>query len=237
MSAKRPARGSKTASDLLEERIDYRFSDQKLLERALTHGSFNEGRPHTVDYQRLEFLGDRVLGLLAAERLFADHAKLDEGGLAIRLNALVRKEACARAARRMELGGALRMSLAEDAAGGRDKTRILGDACEALLGALYVDGGLEAAAAVFERFWADEFERKNSGERDPKTRLQEWAQSRGLPAPKYKVIAQTGPDHRPSFVIEATINGLAPQRGEGGSRRTAERAAAHALLQREAVDD
>ncbi len=237
MSGNKPSRGSKTSADLLEGRINYSFRDAKLLERALTHGSFNEGRPHTVDYQRLEFLGDRVLGLLVAERLFAEHGKLDEGGLAIRLNALVRKEACARAARRMDLGAALRMSLAEDAAGGRDKTRILGDACEALLGALYIDGGLEAVSDVFERFWADEFERKNSGERDPKTRLQEWAQSRGLPTPKYKIISQTGPDHRPSFIIEAIISGLAPQRGEGGSRRIAERAAADALLQREAVDD
>lgn len=219
----------------LEARIGYAFKDRGLLVRALTHASFGDGRKPTPNYERLEFLGDRVLGFFAAERLYREFDD-DEGALARRLNAVVRKEACARAARRAEVGPALRMSKAAAAGKGRDNPSILGDACEALLGALFLDGGLEAARAFFERFWAEEFAFAAEGARDPKTRLQEWALARFGVNPTYRTIERTGPDHRPVFAVEAVIADLPPERGEGRSKRAAEESAAKAMLAREDVD-
>ncbi|MCG8440523.1 MAG: ribonuclease III [Caulobacterales bacterium] len=220
----------------LEERIGYAFRDRELLARALTHASHGDGRKTARDYERLEFLGDRVLGLIIARRLFERFDDMDEGGLAPRLNALVRKEACARVARRIALGEAVRMSRSEEKAGGRDKESILGDACEALLAAIYLDGGLRRAQTFVTRFWAEEFAALKAKPKDPKTKLQEWAQARRAPTPRYEVTGREGPDHRPRFEVEAVVEGLAPARGEGASRRAAERAAAAAFLAREGVD-
>jgi ribonuclease-3 len=220
----------------LEERIGYTFRDRELLVRALTHGSYGEGRLGGDNYQRLEFLGDRVLGLAAAERLMEQFDD-DEGALARRLNALVRKEACARAAVRAGLGEALRMSKSTAADNGRNNTRILGDACEALLAAIYLDGGLNAARAFFDRFWAEELPDIADGLRDPKTRLQEWALERFTTNPSYKLIERAGPDHRPVFSVEVRVGDLAPERGEGRTKQKAERSAAKALLAREGADD
>lgn len=220
----------------VEAALDHAFADRALLERALTHRSWGDGRARTIANERLEFLGDRVLGLLAAERVFADFGEADEGDLAPRLNALVRKETCARAARRMGLGAALRLSKSEAAAGGRDNERILGDACEAVMAALYLDGGLDAARTAFTRFWAEEMDRVGERPKDPKTRLQEWSLARRAVLPDYVVVGREGPDHRPVFSVEVRVPGVPPALGEGGSRRDAERAAATALLAREGGD-
>jgi ribonuclease-3 len=220
----------------LENHIGYAFRDREILERALTHGSYGDGRRGTRDNQRLEFLGDRVLGLVAAERLIETYDD-DEGALARRFNALVRKEACARAAQRANVGEALRMSRSTEAAGGRDNVSILGDACEALMAAIYVDGGLEAARAFFSKFWADELPGVAEGRRDPKTRLQEWALAQYAVNPSYKLIDRAGPDHRPVFAVEVRVASLDPERGEGRSKQNAERSAAKAFLAREGVRD
>jgi ribonuclease-3 len=218
----------------LERRLGHDFVDRGLLERALTHASAGDGSRHVRDNERLEFLGDRVLGLLTAERLIALDPKASEGDLAPRLNALVSRAACARVARRMELGPALRLSGGETRSGGRDKESILAGACEAIMAALYQDGGLEPARRVFLRFWAEETEALDSPRpKDPKTLLQEWAQGRGKPLPAYAVAERTGPEHAPEFTVEVVVEGLPPAAGAGASRQAAEKAAAQALLERE----
>ena len=189
------------------------------------------------DLERLEFLGDRVLGLLTAEELWRRFPDMDEGGLAPRLNAMVRKETCAEAARALGLGAALILAPEEERDGGREKTAILGDACEALLGALYVDGGLDAARRAYEFFWARNFEDLANRWRDAKTELQEWAQGVKRGTPRYRMVSAEGPDHAPRFVVEAVVDGLKPARGEGGSKRAAQTAAAKAMLAREGVSN
>lgn len=226
-----------TRLDQFQERIGYRFADLALLERALTHASYGDGRRRATSNERLEFLGDRVLGLLAAERLFAAYEGLDEGGLAHRLNALVNKEACARAAQRCDLGAALQLSPAEERLGGREKTSILGDACEAVIGALYLDGGVEAAGDFFETFWGEDLEDMIHRPKDPKSRLQEWAARLGRPAPVYETLGRSGPDHRPVFTVEVAVDGIGSAQAQGRSKQEAQRAAARALLERENADE
>ncbi|MGH6949465.1 MAG: ribonuclease III [Vitreimonas sp.] len=220
----------------LEQRIGYAFKDRALLAEALTHGSALSGAKTKRSYDRLEFLGDRVLGLAVAEHLLEQHQGEEEGELATRLNALVNKHACARAARAADLGAALVLSPSEEASGGRGKEAILGDICESVIAALYLDGGLETARAFILRFWGDAFEEVKNVGRDAKTALQEWAaaRKRGL---SYVVIEQSGPEHSPHFVIEARVDGFAPARGEAGSKRAAQRAAAAAFLTARAGDD
>ncbi len=215
----------------LEDNLQYSFTDKFILEKALTHPSYGDGRSKKPNYERLEFLGDRVLGLLTAERLFA-HNDGDEGSMARRLNALVRKEACARVARRIDLGAHLLMSPSEIRQGGRDKTSILGDACEALLAAIYLDGGLEAVSKLFDKYWHDEFEKVfKKSNKDPKTELQEKASAQGYGLPTYTVIERSGPDHRPLFVIEVDVADLGAAKGTGKSKKDAERYAAQHLLE------
>lgn len=213
----------------LETRLGYGFSDRALLREALTHGSSLDGAKNRRSYDRLEFLGDRVLGLVVSERLLRDYEHDEEGELAPRFNALVNKHACARAARAARLGEALVLSPSEEASGGRNKEAILGDVCESMIGALYLDGGLDAARAFVTRFWGDAFDGVHKAARDAKTALQEWtaARKKGL---SYVLIDQTGPEHAPHFIIEARIDGFAPTRGEGASKREAQRAAAAAFL-------
>ena len=218
----------------LERRLGLVFSDQALLDRALTHSSVGDGSKRVSDNERLEFVGDRVLGLLAAERLAELYPKSDEGDLAPRLNALVSRKACAVVARNLDLGAALRLSPAETKAGGRDKDSILAGACEALMAALYQEGGLAAARTFFLAQWADQIQDLGLPRpQDPKTALQEWAQGKGKPLPAYAVVQRTGPDHAPLFTVEAQVQGLEPARAQGRSRQDAEKAAAQALLQRE----
>jgi ribonuclease-3 len=220
----------------LEARIGHAFAQPSLLRQALTHPSVSGGRGGKRTYERLEFLGDRVLGLVMAEQLLALFPEEEEGKLALRFNALVRAEACARAARRIDVGSALIVSATEAKGGGRDNDTILADACEALIAAVYLDGGLEAARDLVRLAWAEEFAPSGVAPQDPKTALQEWAARRKRPNPRYDIVERSGPDHAPRFVVEAEVEGMAPARGEGGSKRDAERAAARALLKAAGVD-
>lgn len=217
----------------LEKRIGYTFKDRELMLRALTHSSYGEGRKGFRNYERLEFLGDRVLGLMTAEALFKTFDTADEGALAPRLNALVRKETCADVARDIELGAALRLGRSEDTRIGRNKTSILGDACEALIAAIYLDGGRPAVQAFYDRFWGDKLDALKAKPKDAKSALQEWAAKSGKGAPRYQLTERSGPDHRPVFTVEVTVTPLDPAIGEGKSKQAAERAAAEALLERE----
>lgn len=215
----------------LEARIGHPFSDRDLLERALTHASVGEGATKVRHYERLEFLGDRVLNLLAAERLMGLDAEAREGELSRRLANLVNYQACAAVARDIGLGDALRLSASATKIGARESDTVLGDACEALIGALYVDGGFEAARDFFLRFWAKAFDGLGSPRgKDPKTQLQEWAQGQGLPLPTYGVVAREGPDHAPAFTVEVRVQGYDPEAAQGRSKQEAEKAAALAML-------
>ncbi len=215
----------------LEQDLGYVFKNKALAVTALTHSSYGDGRSKNSNNERLEFLGDRVLGLLTAEKLF-EFTNGDEGSMARRLNALVRKETCARVARQVNLGAYLLISPSEARQGGRDKTSILGDACEAILAAIYLDGGFVAAQTFYDRFWYDEIAAVMAkSTKDPKTDLQEKASAYGYGLPAYSVIERSGPDHRPLFVIEVDIEGLGKARGTGKSKKDAERYAALHLLE------
>jgi ribonuclease-3 len=220
--------------DALQDRIGYRFSNQALLKRALTHSSL-AASSKIGDLERLEFLGDRVLGLLTAEALWRKTPKMDEGEMAPRLNALVRKETCAKAAIAFGLDQVMRLSAQEDEAGGRKKKAILGDVCESFLGALYIDGGLDAARIAYDKFWTPNLDNLSKRHRDAKTMLQEWAQERKMGAPHYSVVTAEGPAHAPDFTIDVTVGKKKPARGEGRSKRAAQMNAAEAFLIREGV--
>ena len=210
-------------------RLGHEFHRPELLLRALTHASISG--PARPDNQRLEFLGDRVLGLVMAEALLAADKGASEGQLAPRFNALVRKEACADVARELDLGEALRLGRSETLTGGRRKEALLGDAMEAVIAAVYLDAGFEAAKAMVIRLWGDRIGRVEADARDAKTSLQEWAQGRGLAPPDYVLVARTGPDHAPVFTIEARLATGQSARATAGAKRQAEQAAAKALLE------
>jgi ribonuclease-3 len=218
----------KLSADLqaLQERIDYRFEQGELLTEAVTHSSMSS--PSRGDNQRLEFLGDRVLGLVMAEALLGADVKASEGQLAPRYNALVRKETCA---------DVVRLGRSEMKSGGRRKLALLGDGMEALIAAVYVDGGFDAAQALILRLWGTRINSVEADARDPKTSLQEWAQSRGFTPPAYIETARSGPDHAPHFTIEARLQNGETASAEAGSKRLAEQAAAKALLTRMMADD
>jgi ribonuclease-3 len=226
------------AIEALERRLGYGFKDRRLLERALTHASVGDGAAKPgLDNERLEFLGDRVLGLLTAERLIQLDPAASEGDLAPRLNALVNRKTCARVARAIALGPALRLSGAETRTGGRDKDSILGDACEALIAALYQDAGLDETRRIFLDIWSAEFQALGAPRpKDPKTRLQEWAQGRGRPVPVYAVVQREGPEHAPVFTVKVTVEGHGCAQGQGSSRQTAEKSAAQALMDQALID-
>lgn len=214
----------------LEDRLGYRFDNRDLAMRALTHSSYGDGHTNPANNERLEFLGDRVLGLMTAEMLF-DHSAEAEGTLARRLNALVRKETCADVARQIGLGECILISPAEERQGGRDKASILGDACEALIAALYLDGGYAAAQRFFEANWKATFDRVVSrSAKDPKTELQERAMAKSRSLPDYTVIDRTGPDHAPEFIVEVSVETVGTATGRGKSKREAERLAAQAMI-------
>ena len=214
----------------LEADIHYIFEDKELALMSITHASYGDGRRKNTNNERLEFLGDRVLGLLTAELLYAS-CPGDEGLMARSLNALVRKEACAKIARMCNLGDFLLMAPSEIKQGGRDKTSILGDACEALLAAIYLDGDYQAAKDFYIRFWEKDVERVTSiNTKDPKTILQEKAYLHDGALPSYSVVERTGPDHRPLFVVEVDVPGVGSAQGTGKSKKDAERFAASHLL-------
>lgn len=212
-----------------EARIGYSFKRPELLIRALTHSSMSS--PTRPDNQRLEFLGDRVLGLVIAEALLADDKGASEGQLAPRYNALVRKETCADLARQIDIGAVLKLGRSEMMSGGRRKTALLGDAMEAIIAAIHLDGGFNEAKAFILRLWAERLKNVESDARDPKTALQEWAQARGLQPPRYLETARTGPDHAPEFTIKAELESGQSRTATAGSKRAAEQAAARALLE------
>lgn len=213
----------------LEGRLGHRFKRPELLLRAVTHSS--KSSQTRGDNQRLEFLGDRVLGLVMAEALLAADQSATEGQLAPRFNALVRKETCADVARQVALGDALKLGRSEMMSGGRRKMALLGDAMEAVIAAVYLDAGFDAAKSLVLRLWGARIDRVEEDARDAKTSLQEWAQARGQKPPVYEEISREGPDHAPVFVIEARLESGQSQRAKAGSKRLAEHAAAKALLE------
>ena len=204
--------------------LGHRFENPVLLEAALTHPSL-EGSTH---YQRLEFVGDRVLGLIIATRLYDRFPKLKEGGLAVRLASLVRKETLAEVAAEARIEPFIRM--AASALDARGREAIAADALEAVIGALYLDGGLDAAAHFIAHYFEPRLDTEAVARKDAKSALQEWAQGRGLPPPVYHEVGRSGPDHQPVFEVEVTAGDQPPTTGCGGSKRLAEQAAAELLL-------
>lgn len=222
--------------DAVEVVLGHRFQDRTLLATALTHASALASSARAIDsYQRLEFLGDRVLGLAIADLTYQAYPDAEEGELAQRYNQLVKGATCAEVAKDWGLDRALNLSSGEAQAGGRRKTAILADVCEAVLGALYLDAGYETVRAVVVRDWEPRMRHAATPIRDAKTTLQEWIQGRGGPTPSYRLAGRTGPDHQPRFRVEVAVAGLEDGVGEGGSKREAEQNAAQAVLVREGV--
>ncbi|MBV9993707.1 MAG: ribonuclease III [Caulobacteraceae bacterium] len=214
----------------LERRLGHVFRDRALIERSLTHASVGGA----VDNERLEFLGDRILALIIAEALLARDGAADAGALSKRLHVLVSREACAEVARTLGVGPALRLPGGETRRGAREQTRILADACEALIGALYMEGGLESARARVLELWGAALAAPHDEvSANPKSRLQEWAAAAGRSPPAYRLVERAGPDHAPRFTVEVEVGGTGPVQAEGPSRQAAEKAAALAWLLRQ----
>ncbi len=227
-------------SEALTETFGHRFAHPELLREALTHpsasapgsGKSARVRPARLrGYERLEFLGDRVLGLVVADLLYNAFPQEDEGALAKRLAALARKDTLARVATAADLGGHLVLSKAESQAGGRKNPTLLADACEAVIGALYLDGGLAAAAGFIGRYWQPLMTAEAKPPQDAKTALQEWAQGAALPLPVYRTVRTEGPPHEPLFAVEVVVQGLPAVTASGRTKRTAEQAAAAQMLE------
>lgn len=219
--------------DELLKKLGYHFERMELLEEALTHVSAPQSAGQS--YQRLEFLGDRVLGLAIAELVFRTFPGAPEGELSRRLAELVRRESCAEVAVAWDVGPHLKLGAGEAHSGERRNQTILADVCEAIIGAVFLDGGYGAAQALVERSFQALLAAPRRPLRDPKSALQEWAQGRGLPPPTYSIAEQTGPDHAPKFRVMVKVKGAEGAFGQGASKRVAEQAAARSLLLREGV--
>jgi ribonuclease-3 len=213
----------------LETHLGYRFRDRSYLNEALTHSSAKK-RETDPDLERLEFLGDRVLGLWAAAVVSRHDMQDALGDRARSYNRLVCAETCAAVANTIELGLHIKMAASEARSGGRRKTVILADACEAVLGAVFLDGGYDAAASVLTRLWTPFVGEALQAAKDPKTALQEFAQKRKLGLPVYVELERSGADHAPSFVVQVHVSGHAPATGTGASLKKAQQAAAEALM-------
>jgi ribonuclease-3 len=227
--------GAPASATDLARRLGYDFKQPELLERALTHSSTLvgvSGGAAEKSYERLEFLGDRVLGLIAADMLIEAFPNENEGQLARRHVALVRQEALARVALDIDLGPYLNVARSEEESGGRNNPAILADACEAVIGALYLDGGLETAGRFIRSAWRAMLAETPSPPKDAKTALQEWAQGRGLPLPGYREVSREGPDHGPVFTVEVQVQGFEPMSGQGASKRAAEQRAAEEMMKK-----
>ena len=222
------------SSDLILQgftrRLGYSFKDEGLLRQALTHASAATKKDH--DNQRLEFLGDRVLGLVISQALFEDDRAAREGQLAPRFNALVRKEACADVAAEIDLGEALKLGRSEMRSGGRRKVALLGDAMEAVIAAVYLDSGFSETRELVLRLWGNRIHTAQERAVDPKSALQEWAQARALATPAYVDISRSGPDHQPVFTVEARLGNGKSATGEAASKKAAQVQAASALLEK-----
>lgn len=210
----------------LEKKLGYSFRDPAFLSLALTHSS-RSGHPSN---ERLEFLGDRVLNLVMAESLFHKFPAEPEGNLAKRHSALVQGRMLAIVGAAISLGTFIQLSDAERVAGGAANENIVADAMEATLGAIFLDGGLEAVRGVILTLWGANADAHADAHQDPKTELQEWVQARGLPLPAYEIVGRTGPDHAPVFQIELRVQGYDPIMAEGPSRRHGEKTAAKLML-------
>jgi ribonuclease-3 len=217
----------------LAEKIGYKFQDPKLLTQALTHSSYRKEGQH--DFEALEFLGDRVLDLVVAEELYRRDPNMAEGPLTQSLKALVCTEALAAVARELGLSEAIMAEKRGSANTVRTSNNVLADACEALIAAVYLDGGLEPARSFVLRHWGKRFESVRFDVKDPKTTLQEWTGARALAPPVYRVVSRSGPQHEPLFVVDVAIEKHEAARGEGKTKRQAEQDAAKALLMREGV--
>ena len=233
------------APDNLAQAIGYAFTRPELIAEALTHpsalasehGRSRRRRKSSLrDYERLEFLGDRVLGLIIADLLWRRFEDEPEGHLTRRHTHLVRREALARVANTIGLGTHLVLSRAEAAAGAAGNPGILADVCEALIAAIFLDGGLEAASAFVRRYWEPLVDEMEGPPRDPKTELQEWAQARGLALPAYELIETSGPDHAPLFTVAVSVVGRDRAAATASSKRAAEARAAAMLLEHLAVE-
>jgi ribonuclease III len=221
--------------ETLEAALGHVFADRTLLERALTHISSLDGPGRLASYQRLEFLGDRVLGLAVADMLFRAYPDDEEGAMSRRLSDLVRKETCAAVAADWGVGPHVKLGMGEAQSGGRKRLTTLGDVCEALIGGVFLDAGYEKARLVVEQGWRARLHAPIRPPSDSKTVLQEWAQARALKAPTYRLVSRSGPDHNPHFVIAVDIEKQTSAEGEGKSKRLAEQAAAAAFMAREGI--
>lgn len=219
--------GPETIAAWVEQQIGHKPKDLSLFTRALTHAS--RGDAH---YERLEFLGDRVLGLTMASWLFELFPDEPEGKLSRRLNALVSGEVCAEIARELGAGGQVKLGKQARDDGAADSDNVLGDVTEALIGALYLEGGIEAASAFVRRAWGDRVSRRHQAPKHPKSALQEWAAAHDKRPPVYQLASRTGPHHAPRFVVEVAIHGVGTASAEGLSKQEAETAAAKALLEK-----
>jgi ribonuclease III len=227
---------AKAATSAIEQRIGHQFADPNLLVTAMTHVSaLKSSRKRGESYQRLEFLGDHVLGLIVSDMLYRAFPNADEGELSKRLADLVRKESCADVAKSLGLAEDIKLGAVGPGAGARLRKSVLGDICEAVIGAVFLDGGYPAASEFVERNWTERMRKPRQPLRDPKTVLQEWAQGKGLPTPVYREVERTGPHHDPQFRVAVDLPGLAPAEGVGGSKRAAEKVAASVMIEREGV--
>ena len=233
---KRNRAALKAAAAEIETRIGHVFANPQLLTTAFTHVSaLKSQRSRAESYQRLEFLGDHVLGLVVSDMLYRAFPQADEGELSKRLAELVRKETCADVARALGLLDGIKLGAVGAGAGARLRKSVLGDICEAVIGAVFLDGGYPAAESFVQRNWLERMRKPTRPIRDSKTVLQEWAQGKGLPTPVYREVERSGPHHDPQFRVAVDLPGLAPAEGVGGSKRAAEKIAASVMLAREGV--
>lgn len=217
----------------LEGLIGYRFKEKARLDRALTHASARSAK--AGNYERLEFLGDRVLGLCIAELLFSTFGSASEGELSVRLNQLVSADSCAAIADEMGLHNFIRTGSDVKKLTGKTMLNVRADVVESLIATIYLDGGLEAARAFILKYWQTRATSIDAGRRDAKTELQEWAHAKFAVTPLYRIDDRTGPDHDPSFTVTVEVPGVAPETGVDRSKRAAEQVAATRLLEREGV--
>jgi ribonuclease-3 len=228
------SRFSEAEFQLICARIGHEFRDRELIKAALTHGSSRTGTLKT-SYQRLEFLGDRVLGLVIAEELYRRHPRRTEGQLAPNFSLLGRAETCAEAAAELDIGELIRLGVKERLQGIDKNVFILGDVMEAILGAVYLDGGLAPARGLILRLWEKRLSSRSTSVKDPKSFLQEWALGRSKAIPAYRIVAREGPDHSPNFTIAVSVDGHDEAVAQGQSKRAAEQLAAQVFLKREKI--
>ncbi len=228
MSGVVPQRGQ----TLIEEKIQYCFSDPTLLTRALTHGS--TGRK-AADYQRLEFLGDRVLSLCIAEALYREHRDESEGQMATRLSSLVKGETCAIVGENIGIQDFIIVGTSEREKGLHNMRSVIGDVVEALIGAIYLDGGLEPARRFINLGWDPLLNQPSVTVKDAKTFVQEWALGRALSLPRYEIVSRTGPEHKPEFTVRILVGGKVACEGVGHSKQSAEMNAAEKFIAQESL--